>query len=100
MDKKEHNETAVNENAKKRKLVEDNGHVTVVRFSAANGNSRGKKQTIPINETDLLRALVDHIPDTIYLKDRKGKFILANKSHAEVLGILNSTDVAGKTDSE
>jgi two-component system sensor histidine kinase/response regulator len=98
MDKKEHNETAVNENAKKRKPAEDNGHKTVVRFSAANGNSRGKRQTIPINEKDLLRALVDHIPDTIYLKDRKGKFILANKSHAEVLGVLNSTDVAGKTD--
>lgn len=49
------------------------------------------------NNYKLLRDFMDHIPDVVYFKDRKGKLILVNKAHAKGLG-LEPKDVIGKTD--
>lgn len=40
---------------------------------------------------------MDHIPDVIYFKDRKGKLTMVNHAHAKGLG-LKPEQVAGKTD--
>ncbi|MFH0762595.1 MAG: ATP-binding protein [Candidatus Omnitrophota bacterium] len=45
----------------------------------------------------LLKDLMDCIPDVIYFKDRRGRFLLVNKAHAKGLG-LSPEKVAGKTD--
>ncbi|MFA5089035.1 MAG: ATP-binding protein [Candidatus Omnitrophota bacterium] len=45
----------------------------------------------------LLMDFMDHIPDVIYFKDRKGRLILVNRAHARGLG-LTPDQVAGKTD--
>ncbi|MDD5006218.1 MAG: ATP-binding protein [Candidatus Omnitrophica bacterium] len=41
--------------------------------------------------------LIDHIPDVVYVKDRKGRFVLVNQAHAKGLG-LTPEQVVGKTD--
>ena len=45
----------------------------------------------------LLKDLMDCIPDVIYFKDRKGRFLLVNKAHARGLG-MPAEKVVGKTD--
>lgn len=50
------------------------------------------------NERNLLRTLIDHIPDGIYVKDKDGRFILYNKSVAEYWCTKGVTDLLGKTD--
>ncbi len=49
-------------------------------------------------ERDLLRALLDHIPDRIYFKDVHCRFIRCSKSMASRLGAGDPRDVVGKTD--
>ncbi|MBD3421008.1 MAG: response regulator [Chitinivibrionales bacterium] len=49
---------------------------------------------------DLLRPLMDNIPDFIYFKDAKSRFIQANKAHLTLLGVESVGEVAGKTDFE
>ena len=43
----------------------------------------------------LLRAVADHAPVVIYVKDRDGRFLLSNQKHAELLG-LSPAEVLGK----
>ena len=44
----------------------------------------------------LLRAIIDTVPDYIYVKDAQGRFLLANKAWLKVRG-LSDNDIAGKT---
>ncbi|MBN2009010.1 response regulator [candidate division KSB1 bacterium] len=52
------------------------------------------------NEKNLLRTLIDLIPDYIFIKDRQSQFVLNNKSHLHLLGAKKQEDVLGKTDVE
>jgi two-component system, sensor histidine kinase and response regulator len=49
-------------------------------------------------ERDLLQALMDNIPDSIYFKDIKSRFIRINKAKALEVGIQNPHDAIGKSD--
>ena len=49
---------------------------------------------------DLLNALMDSIPDIIYIKDAERKYTRVNKALAENLGIEDLRDALGKTDND
>jgi PAS domain S-box-containing protein len=49
-------------------------------------------------ERDLLQALMDNFPYTIYFKDKDSKFTRINKSQARMLGIDDPDEAIGKTD--
>ncbi|PYP84354.1 MAG: hypothetical protein DMF61_20125 [Blastocatellia bacterium AA13] len=51
-------------------------------------------------ERDLLHALMDNIPDTIYFKDELGRFVRVNQAHAEWLGIDSPAAGVGRTDAD
>lgn len=50
------------------------------------------------NERILLRAVIDNIPDAIYIKDLSGKKTLANLAEVKLTGVNSEADVIGKTD--
>ncbi len=53
-----------------------------------------------LKEKELLQALMDNIPDTIYFKDIHSRFLRINKAQAQMLGLDNQADAVGKRDLE
>ncbi|MBN2393115.1 MAG: GAF domain-containing protein, partial [Anaerolineae bacterium] len=49
-------------------------------------------------ERNLLRTLIDNLPDYIYIKDRESRFLVNNIAHLNVLGAKTQEEVVGKTD--
>lgn len=49
------------------------------------------------HERYLLNSLLEHIPDAIYFKDSRGRFIRANHAMAARLGLADPRDAVGKT---
>jgi PAS domain S-box-containing protein len=49
-------------------------------------------------ERNLLRTLIDHIPDKVYVKDKDSRFVVCNKAVIEYEGKKSKDDVIGKTD--
>src|ERR1041385_7242958 len=49
-------------------------------------------------ERDLLRALLDNIPDRIYFKDAQSRFLRCSASMAQRLGLKDAAAVLNKTD--
>jgi PAS domain S-box-containing protein len=50
------------------------------------------------NERNLLRTLVDHLPDYVYVKDLHSRFVLANQAVAEKMGAASPDALIGRTD--
>jgi PAS domain S-box-containing protein len=50
------------------------------------------------NERNLLRTLIDAIPDRVFVKNTEGKFILNNKAHLNHLGYNEQKKAIGKSD--
>ncbi len=61
-------------------------------------SSRKKTEEALAYERDLLRALLDNIPDRIYFKDVESRFIRCSNSMALRLGLDDPKKVVGKTD--
>jgi len=52
------------------------------------------------HERELLRALMENVPDLIYFKDRQSRFTRVNRAHARSLGAETSAACIGKRDSD
>lgn len=48
-------------------------------------------------ERNLLRSVIDNLPDSIFLKDRKGRYMLDNAAHWKSLGASGPQEVRGRT---
>ena len=48
-------------------------------------------------EHNLLRALIDNLPDYVYVKDTEGRFLIANTGLARLIGAAQGQDLQGKT---
>ena len=51
-----------------------------------------------MQERDLLRTVIDNLPDKIYAKDKRGRFVLNNPTHARAFGLNSPEEMKGKTD--
>jgi len=50
------------------------------------------------SERNLLKSVIDNIPDKIYAKDTNGRFIICNKAVAKRMNKSNPDEIIGKTD--
>ncbi len=49
-------------------------------------------------ERDLLKTIIDNVPDLIFIKDRAGRFVAVNAAMLRVLNVETEEEVLGKTD--
>lgn len=61
---------------------------------------RQKAETEVVEQRNLLRAVIDTVPDYIFVKDTASRFMINNKAHLAVLGAHSQEEVVGKTDSD
>ncbi|HTQ50150.1 MAG TPA: PAS domain S-box protein, partial [Candidatus Acidoferrales bacterium] len=52
------------------------------------------------NERQLLRTLIDLLPDTFYVKDLDSRFLIANKALAKHFGKEFPSEIVGRTDAD
>ena len=52
------------------------------------------------NERLSLQALIDWVPDNLWVKDAKSRFVISNKATATQIGLAGPEDLIGKTDLE
>ncbi len=57
-----------------------------------------KKTAQLVRERDLMRIIIDNLPDCIYAKDMQGRFVLNNIAHMKHLGSKSTTEMLGKSD--
>jgi len=53
---------------------------------------------VKLSDSEQIRALVDELPDQIYIKDAEGRYVFNNVNHTTALGTSSPEEVAGKTD--
>ena len=51
-----------------------------------------------LSDSELLKALLDEVPDYVYFKDMASQFIRTSKSHASHMGAEKQEDMIGKSD--
>lgn len=49
-------------------------------------------------ERDLLKTIINNVPDLIYVKDRAGRFVTANASLLQLFNLPDTEALAGRTD--
>jgi PAS domain S-box len=62
-------------------------------------DARIRERTRELSEQrNLLRTLIDHLPDDIFVKDRFGRVLINNIAHARTMGFEDPEQAAGRSD--
>ena len=61
-------------------------------------SERKKAEEALARERNLLRALMDHLPDHIFVKDTRSQFVTANAATVRTLGAQKLEEILGKSD--
>jgi len=74
----------------------------VTHFIAIKQDISGRKQAEAAlgAERNLLRTLIDNLPDYIFIKDLQSRFIMVNRAQANLLGLRCPDEAVGKTDQD
>ncbi len=59
--------------------------------------ARHRAEELLAQERNLLRSLIDTIPEHIFVKDVRGRYILDNLGHRKFLNIKDLSDIVGKS---
>jgi PAS domain S-box-containing protein len=77
----------------------ENSDVAKINAQLERENARLAQENLRLAQKyDLLRTLIDSLPDNIFVKDRKSRFLVNNLAHVQTLGATNQDEVLGKSD--
>ena len=79
-------------------LVKGEITATVLERAIRYALQRARAQEALATERDLLRTIIDSVPDAISVKDRDSRFIRINRAQADNLGVATLEDAIGKTE--
>jgi PAS domain S-box-containing protein len=81
-------------------LLSSQGKTTGLLAVGRDITRRRHQEQSMAEELGLLRTLMDHLPEAIYIKDEEGNFILGNLALARQVGLPDPTALEGKNDFE
>ncbi|MGO9269485.1 MAG: PAS domain S-box protein, partial [Terriglobia bacterium] len=76
---------------------DDNGE-TLVQGTLVDITERKRAEEALAGERNLLRTLIDNVPDLIFVKDAQSRMVINNVAHRRLLGAGSEDDAKGKTD--
>lgn len=79
-------------------FYDENGNVNGLIAISLDISRRKHMEQDLVRERNLLRTLIDHLPNQIYVKDATSKFILLNSRCAQELNQPSTDSLTGKTD--
>jgi PAS domain S-box-containing protein len=80
-------------------LIKDSSGAFIGAVGVNRDISERKQAALALeSERRRLRTLIDNLPDLIFLKDREGRFIVANQAVAHFMGVASPEQLIGKTD--
>jgi PAS domain S-box-containing protein len=77
-------------------LQDDQGNVIGLVGIGRDITERKQMEEALRQERNLLRTLIDTLPDYIFVKDRQGRFVLSNLTHAQTVFQATPADLIGK----
>ena len=81
-------------------LYDSNGKITGLLGLDRDITDRKEIEIELARERNLLQAIMDNVPDQIYLKDAQSRFIVVNRPLLERHGFTSPEQIIGKTDAE
>ena len=78
-------------------LRDAQGQITGLLGIALDISARKQAEAALVAERNLLRTLIDHIPDLIFVKDTESRQLLNNAANLRLVGGEKDTEVVGKT---
>ena len=77
---------------------DDNGNIIGIIGGGRNITKQKEIELKLTNERNVLRTMIDNLPDYVYVKDAQGRFVLANMAVARQMGLSSPEEIIGKTD--
>jgi PAS domain S-box-containing protein len=81
-----------------RLLRDESGHIRGIRSTIQDITKRKRAEESLEEERNLLRTLIDNMPDNIYVKDAERRFVVGNVEVARFMGAATPDELLGKTD--
>ena len=83
--------------ANARAVRDETGALLYYEGSAADITERKRAGEALASERNMLRTLIDSLPDSIFVKDACSRYILSNAAHTRSLGFTSPGEIEGKT---
>jgi PAS domain S-box-containing protein len=81
-------------------VFDEAGEVTHVIEACRDITDRRRAEEALARDRNLLRTIIDDLPDCIYVKDTQGRFLAANQATARIMGVATPDDLLGKSDAD
>jgi len=79
-------------------MRDDEGNIIGIFGLSTDITERKQAEEALAQERNLLRSLIDNVPDFIYVKDIQSRFLIANSALARMIGAATPDELLGKTD--
>ena len=77
---------------------DDDGNIMGIIGGGRNITKQKEIELKLTDERNLLRTLIDNLPDYVYVKNPQGRFVLANLAVARQMGFSSPDEIIGKSD--
>jgi PAS domain S-box-containing protein len=81
-------------------VFDERGEVTHIIETCRNVTERKLAEDALARDHNLLRTLIDNLPDCIYVKDTESRFMAANVATARLMGASDPNELLGKADAD
>ena len=78
-------------------FFDDQGQPARMIGTVQDATELAKAQEDLTRERNMLRALIDNIPDPVYSRNMRGQYVLCNRAVSQMLGLRSPDDALGKT---